>query len=441
MQWCGHCKRLAPEYAKAAAKLKADGLRIAKVDATVSRDLASRFDVSGFPTLKFFRNGRPSDYGGGRTEDAIVGWVRKHSGPAAKKVSTVEEADAVIASADVAVLGFFDDEESAEFKAFFAMAEDFDDTPFAYTSSAAVRAAKEVSSGKNAVVLFKNFEEGRNDYEGDLVSVASMTSFVRSNSLPLVVKFTQESAPKIFNGGINVHHLLFINEEAENAKAVLTGFANVAKENKGRILFVQVGPDEQRIMSYFGITEEQTPTTVLVDMTSGNNMKKFAYPHGTDVTEDKVRAFVSAFSAGELKPHLKTEEAADDDLTGPVAVIRGKTFEEAVLKSGKDVLLEFYAPWCGHCKSLAPIYEQLGETVKSVPTLRIAKIDATANEIDHPAVNVRGFPTLYFFPDGKEPIEYDGSRDISGFLGFLKKHATHPVTVDAAEADEADDEL
>ena len=88
---------------------------------------------------------------------------------------------------------------------------------------------------------------------------------------------------------------------------------------------------------------------------------------------------------------------------------------------------------CGHCKKLEPVYEELAAKIsKSHEKLIIAKMDATANEIDVPGVEVKGFPTLYFFPgnDKKHPIRYEGEREIPGFVDFLGKYTHHSLRAD-----------
>merc|ERR1711936_1254181 len=207
--WCGHCKSLAPEYAKAAGVLaeKDSPIKLGKVDATEEGPLAEKFEVRGYPTLKFFKNGKPTEYNGGRTADTIVTWVEKKTGPAAVALADVAAAAKFVEDNEIAVLGFFADAEGEAAKAFLEVAGGNDDLKFAF-GTADIAAEYKVEG--DAIVLFKKFDEGRNDLTEGLTDVEGITKFVASSALPLVVEFNQETAQKIFSGEIKSHLLMFL---------------------------------------------------------------------------------------------------------------------------------------------------------------------------------------------------------------------------------------
>uniref|UniRef100_A0A8C8H3S5 protein disulfide-isomerase n=1 Tax=Oncorhynchus tshawytscha TaxID=74940 RepID=A0A8C8H3S5_ONCTS len=378
--WCGHCKALVPEYAKAASMLKAEGseIRLAKVDATEEADLAQEYGVRGYPTIKFFKGGdkeSPKEYSAGRQADDIVNWLKKRTGPAASTLGEVAEAESMIADNEVAVIGFFKDVESEGAKAFLNAAEAIDDVPFGITSNDAVYSKFEVS--KDGVVLFKKFDEGRNTFDGEL-SKTDLLAFIKANQLPLVIEFTEQIL------------FIFIDSEVD---------------------------DNQRILEFFGLKKEECPAIRLI--TLEDEMTKYR-PESEAITADNIVAFCTLFTEGKLKPHLMSQDIPEDWDKNPVRVLVGKNFEEVVFDPKKNVFVEFYAPWCGHCKQLDPIWTKLGEKYLDSADIVVAKMDSTANEIE--TVKVHSFPTLKFFPAGDEHkvVDYNGERTLEGFTKFLE---------------------
>merc|ERR1712025_104940 len=97
----------------------------------------------------------------------------------------------------------------------------------------------------------------------------------------------------------------------------------------------------------------------------------------------------------------------------------------------KDVFVKFYAPWCGHCKAIAPIWDQLGEKYSTKGDLVIAKVDSTKNEID--GVDIEGFPTIKMFKkETNEEIDYLGKKDLESMVKFIE-------TGEQEEVEEEDD--
>merc|ERR1711920_1181783 len=142
---------------------------------------------------------------------------------------------------------------------------------------------------------------------------------------------------------------------------------------------------------------------------------------------DTVSDYIKKIESGEIQPDLKSEEVPEKN-DEPVKVVVGKTMKEMVFTADKDVLLEVYAPWCGHCKKLEPEYVKLAKKIKKEELhdlLTIAKIDGTANDSPVDSVEWTGFPTIFFVKANTDaPITYDGERTAKGLWKYIKKHAT-----------------
>ncbi|KDO30563.1 hypothetical protein SPRG_04464 [Saprolegnia parasitica CBS 223.65] len=426
--WCGHCKSLAPEFAKAAKALKENDppLRLAKMDATAHTKWSEKYGVQGFPTLKFFKGDLDASsvkaYDSGRTADDIEKWVIKKSGPAVKVIDSAADLAKLTAANDVVVIAHIDAATGEQKDLLEKVADAEDIAVIVATTDASVHADLKEGS----IVLLKKFDDKKAVFSGAFEK-AEISAFIKEHHKPLVMTFTQDKASQIFGGDVDVHLLVFSDESKDYHETVLESVTEAAADTKGKILHVVIPLSESRIVEYFGLKEADLPSMILVNMGAG--MKKFPFPtKAAELTEKltsaDLKAFEAKYLAGDLKPTLKSAEPFDDSEEA-VKVISGKEFETRVMDSDKDVLLEFYAPWCGHCKTLAPKYDELAEAFSEVDSIMIAKMDATENEIDHPKVDVKGFPTIIFFPanDKANPVTYEGAREVEGFTDFLKKNA------------------
>jgi len=315
------------------------------------------------------------------------------------------------------------------------VAAESDEHPFAIVTDKAVYS--ELGADNDGVVLLKKFDEGRNEFEGDLTNEA-LKKFIGANSLPLVVDFSHETAQKIFGGEIKAHNLLFASRKSAEYEGIVEAFRKVAKEFKNKVLFVTINTDEEdheRIMEFFGLKKDDTPSMRLIKLEE--EMTKFK-PESSEIDEQSIRTFVEGVLSGKVKQHLLSQVLPEDwDKTG-VKTLVSTNFDEVAFDKSKDVLVEFYAPWCGHCKQLVPIYDQLGDNFKDSATIVIAKMDATANELQHTKIN--SFPTIKLYKkETNEVVDYNGERNLEGLTKFLESGGQTGADPKEEEIDEEEE--
>ncbi|RKO89465.1 thioredoxin-like domain-containing protein, partial [Blyttiomyces helicus] len=409
---------LAPEYEIAATKLKDEKIPIAKVDCTEEADICSEHDVRGYPTLKVFRKGAASDYKGQRKADSIVSFMHKQSLPAFSKL-TAETFTEFTTSENVVVAGFFADETSDDFKAFTTVAEKLrDDYLFGYTIDADL--AKSNSATPPDVILYKKFDEGKNDFEGAITEEA-LSTFIKTNAIPLMDDIGPDNYGSYLESGVPLAYLFIATpEQRKSAGEVIEPFA---KKYKGKINFVYIDATKFGGHGKNLNLKEEWPAFVIQETKAP---AKFPFDQSIKIETEAISTFLEEYVSGKLAPSIKSEaEPTEND--APVKVVVGSTYESIVLNSDKDVLIELYAPWCGHCKKLAPIYDELAEKLASNKNIVIAKMDATENDLPASTpFQVQGFPTIKLYKaKDNEIVDFGGERTIEGFLEFIKAHAVY----------------
>uniref|UniRef100_A0A4X2JWR0 Protein disulfide-isomerase n=1 Tax=Vombatus ursinus TaxID=29139 RepID=A0A4X2JWR0_VOMUR len=428
--WCGHCRSLAPEYAKAASLLKNESseLKLAKVDGPAEMKLVEEFGVNGYPALKFFRDGdrsQPVEFTGPREAEGIVRWLKRRLGPAATQLETEAETTQLIDSQDIVIIGFFKDLQDEDTAGFLATAEDAVDLTFGFTDRPEL--FQKYGLSQDTVVLFKKFDEGRADYPVDEelgLDQADLSRFLIIHSMHLVTEFNSKTSSKIFRAKILNHLLLFINQTLTPHKELLADFQEAARPFRGEVLFVvvDVAGENDHVLQYFGMNATDAPALRFINI---ETTKKYL-PTTGEITAASVTTFCQDILSGKVKPHLRSQEIPADWDQKPVKVLVGKNFEQVAFDESKNVFVKFYAPWCTHCKEMAQTWEDLAEKYKDHEDIIIAELDSTANELE--AFTVRGFPTLKYFPagPGRKVIEYKSARDLETFSKFLDNGGVLP---------------
>jgi len=245
-----------------------------------------------------------------------------------------------------------------------------------------------------------------------MMKTAAIVTFCLALAFGAVVDLTPENFDSVVDGSKGVF-VEFFAPWCGHCKSLAPEYEIVGESfaNEKSVVIAKVDADAHRELgSRFDV--HGFPT--LKWFPKGAPTAPEAYEGGR--TADDIVNFVNN-KAG-TRGRVKKAPTAVVDLTDA-------TFDSIVLDETKDVLVEFYAPWCGHCKKLAPDYEILAKAYAAEPNVVIAKIDADAQKEKAGKYGVTGFPSIKWF--GKkskaEPAAYEGSRDLQAFVDYINTNA------------------
>lgn len=447
--WCGHCKALAKPWSEAAQRLENEGvgIKLAKVDATVNTQAASMFDVRGYPTIKVLHAGRPSSYEGPRDADGIYRTMKAQTLPAVSRMSHAAYQEWAAAQADnsfhVALFVTSTDSGSVV----------LDETVEAVGNSFRGDASVVLVAGapENRATIVRRFpdEEPTVDIPSIVVDSSSIkaaeekstediASFIRSNSIPLVAELNGATVKQLVGLGKPLVVLFLDLAQTDSNQQLLTSVIRpAAHKYAGKFVFAYL--DNAKFGSHkkrLGFADDRVPALAVDGLKPG----WFAPLLDDAITLDNIDRTIETYKEGR-------SEAVPAAQNEPVFKLVGKSFDQVVNDPEKDVLVFFGSPNCGHCKAAKPTYEKLAHKFASVPSVRIAYLDATANTFPE-TISIRGYPTFFFFPSGtssKKGMLVEADRTVDAWTDFILSHAGTPIDssklADIKDDDEAKDEL
>lgn len=464
--WCGHCKRLEPtwiELAKAfipkSEELSDKDITIARVDCTVHKESCKEHSVRGYPTLLLFNGGKNiENYMGSRDISSLKKFIEDKVNPQAKE--EVEDAQVVEA---VHKDGLYDltnanfelhvKKKGYHLVKFYAPwcghCKNLEPTWIKLAKLYQPKNQKQSESdvtisridcttnrdtctefevrGYPTVLLIKGgkkvekYSQGRNlnsfqDYlskyqSGDQKEQIQVEVGDASIAVNGLYDLKADNFQKHIEKGF--HFVKFYAPWCGHCKRLEPTWVDLAKK------FIDVKDTTISRVDCTVYTEvcqkfEVKGYPTLLFMKDGQKMEK--YKGSRDL--NSLQSFINE----KIKfPNIQPKEEGKIQIgvsNNGLFDLNDQIFQAHTLKKGYH-FIKFYAPWCGHCKRLEPTWKELGKKFKDDEEVTISRIDCTGNQKSCTDNEVRGYPTLLLFKDGKKIDKYAGSREINDLEDYV----------------------
>lgn len=412
---CPACEAFEPEYSQAAGILKAYGIPVGRINVETHPESQVKFRVNNYPTVVYVAAGQHVQYPGTKTAQGVLSWVKSKVFGKVVPCPTVDDLERKISVERVSAV-LFDSAGSSNYAVFEDVASDVEDVAFLLCED--LMALDKFNVSHPQLTIFKHFDEGRNDYQEEFKR-GIVKKFINDMKLPAVLTLDTIGKDYVFVKKNDAVILFRADSEGSRFDGML---AELGKSLKGEFAVVYADLTDESVKylgDKLGLTPTDMPIVLIFDSTSD-----VKYLVKAPLTFETVLEATKKFTAGELEAFYRSEETPANDYENGIKIITGKTFEADILTSGKNVMLEFYAPWCTHCKELAPKYEKVAKYYEADDSIVLAKIDGSKNDVK--GHQITGYPSILFFPaNTKEWLKYGGERNEKGMIKFINENRSN----------------
>ncbi|XP_052091657.1 protein disulfide-isomerase A5-like [Mytilus californianus] len=452
--WCGHCKQMKPEYTETASKMKEQNIvgTLAAVDATQHKTVSDRYKIQGFPTVKYFKDGEFAFDLNERTGAKILEFMKdpKEPPPPPPPEAKWEEVESdvlhlndenyksILKKKKHALVMFYAPwcghckKAKPEFMA--AAARFKDDGKVAFSAvDCTVHTSICSTNEVTGYPTLKYFNYGKNpqNYMGGREE-ADFVNFMNDPQNPGASPSqpppeAPEEQWKEITGYRNIHFptgssfdsfikqhnsvlVMFYAPWCGHCKAMKPAYAEAASLLKDQNVEGVLAAVDATIDSQIaGLYKVQGYPTIKYFK---NGIESFEYSGGRKVT-DLVSFMKNPQPAAPTPP----PEPEWSSIKSAVKHLSDSDFKSQLSKY-KASLVMFYAPWCGHCKSSKPIFQNAADSLKDKQKAFVA-VDCTKSRETCNEEKIEGFPTFKLYVGNKFLSEYEGGRSEKDFLKFI----------------------
>uniref|UniRef100_UPI0037E85581 protein disulfide-isomerase n=1 Tax=Semicossyphus pulcher TaxID=241346 RepID=UPI0037E85581 len=411
----GH--RVLTAFEGAAAELQGSEVKLAVIDVSKEKDLAKELNATDH-TIRLYLSGdkhNPVLCPVPQNSASILTWLKRRAGSAADLITDLSQIEA---SEKVTVVGFFKELSHEYVQVFYAAAIDLPSVSFAVTENNEV--ISKYGLTHDVVFLLKESKLIQAYRMMPQTCKEELIVFITVYQMDPVTEYTGQTATQILSSPVLNHALLFIKQSSADFKGIYSAFNGAAEAFRLKILFVWVNVEEPRngrMMEYFRVRDFEAPLVRMVNLTD-----HVTYQLNSETLDaEAIKTFCQSYLMGTAKPKIQSEPIPEGWEEQPVKELVGMNLEEVAFHPNKTVFVLFYVPYSKASLAVFPLWEELAEALKERENVVVARIDASANDIN---MSMQGsYPSLCLFPGlyAERAVVYTGKRKLKDLIKFLDK--------------------